>query len=262
MSSHTVQPVAHPARRWALIGGGSGGIGRAIATALAQDGWNLAFTYRSNRDGADETMRRVEAAGGAARAFALDLSDAHATQMLIDELATEVALAGLVYAAGPQISFAYFSELSSDEFRRVIDNDLHACFNLLRPGLRHLREHRGTVVALSTQAVARFAKRDSLSSIPKSAVEGIVKAIAVEEGRYGVTANAIGVGLLEGEGMWEFNVESGNFDQRTLDAALATTPTRRFGAPEDIADLACFLMSPKAAWITGQMINVDGGYSA
>lgn len=249
-------------RRWALVGGGSGGIGRAIAKALAEDGWNLAITYNSNREGAAETARRVEAAGGEARIFGIDLGDAGASEALVAGLAAEVPLAGLVYAAGPQIRFSYFAELDAGEFRRVIEQDVQACFNLLRPGVVHLREREGSVLALSTQAVARYAKRDSLSSIPKSAVEGIVKAIAVEEGRYGVTANTIGVGMIEGEGMWDFNMEAGNLDERTLSAALAATPMRRFGRPEDIADLARFLMSPQAAWISGQTINVDGGYSA
>ncbi len=246
---------------WALVGGGSGGIGRAIAKALAEDGWNLAITYNSNREGAEETARRVEAAGGEARSFAVDLSDAEASEALVSELTAEVALAGLVYAAGPRIPYTYFSHIGADEFRRVLELDVQACFNLMRAGVVHLREHEGSVVALSTQAVARYAKRDSLSSIPKSAVEGIVKAIAVEEGRYGTTANTIGVGMIEGEGMWESNWESGNFDDRLLEVARAATPMRRFGTPEDIANLARFLMSPEAAWINGQTINVDGGYS-
>jgi NAD(P)-dependent dehydrogenase (short-subunit alcohol dehydrogenase family) len=251
----------HEEARWALVGGGSGGLGRAIAKALAEDGWNVAVAYNSNREGAEETAHRVEAAGGEARKFAVDLGDPEASAALVSELAGEVALAGLVYAAGPRIPYAYFSELDAAQFRRVLELDVQACFNLLQPGLPHLREHNGSVVALSTQAVARYAKRDSLSSIPKSAVEGIVKAIAAEEGRYGVTANTIGVGMIEGEGMWESNWESGNYDERTLGAALASTAMRRFGSPEDIANLARFLLSPQAAWITGQTINVDGGYS-
>lgn len=247
--------------RWALVGGGSGGIGRAIAKALAEDGWNVAATYRSNREGAEETGRRVKAAGGESRLVEVDLTDAAASTGAVDALAAEVPLAGAVYAAGPRIPFKYFSQFTDEDFSRVLDADVRACFNLLRPAVPHLREHEGAVIALSTQAVARYAKRDALSSIPKSAVEGIVKAIAVEEGRYGVTANTIGVGMLEGEGMWESMQEEGHYDEETLAIAARATPMRRFGSPEDIAGLARFLMSPEANWITGQTIYVDGGYS-
>ncbi|MGE0066320.1 MAG: SDR family NAD(P)-dependent oxidoreductase [Solirubrobacterales bacterium] len=247
--------------RWALVGGGSGGIGRAISKALAEGGWNVAVTFNSNEAGALETVSRVELAGGEARTLQVDLADGSATAAAVDDLAGAVDLSGLVYAAGPRIPMDYFSNLGHEQFSRIVDIDLKGCFNLLQSGVRHLREREGSVIALSTQAVARYAKRDSLSSIPKSAVEGIVKAIAVEEGRYGVTANTIGVGMLEGEGMWESMNESGHYTEAVLAAAMAATPMRRFGSPEDIARMARFLMSEEAAWVTGQTIYVDGGYS-
>lgn len=248
--------------RWALVAGGSGGIGRAIAKALAEDGWNLAITYRSNHDGAAETAVRVERAGASARLLQIDLRDTEDCAAMVSGLAAEVRLAGLVYAAGPRIPYRYLSEVDAAELRGVLEGDVLACFNLVRPAIPALREHRGSFVALTTQAVARHAKRDSLSSVPKSAVEGIVKAIAVEEGRYGISANAIGVGMIEGEGMWESNWDSGNYDRRTLDAAMGSIPLGRFGSPEDVAGLARFLLSPEGAWISGQTINVDGAYSA
>ncbi|MBS1886057.1 MAG: SDR family oxidoreductase [Actinobacteria bacterium] len=247
--------------RWALVGGGSGGIGRAISKALAEAGWNVAATYRGNRDGALETVARVERAGGIARALPIDLTEAEASAATIAELAAEVPLGAAIYAAGPRIPFSYFSQMGAADLERVLSQDVMACFNLLRPAVTHLRDGEGSVIALSTQAVARYAKRDSLSSIPKSAIEGVIKAIAVEEGRYGVTANTIGVGMLEGEGMWESMKESGHYDDATLEMAARATPMRRFGSPEDIAYLARFLVSPEAAWITGQTIYVDGGYS-
>lgn len=247
--------------RWALVGGGSGGIGRAISKALAEAGWNIAATYHSNREGALETIARVEAAGATGRAIGTDLADDEETATAIEELAAEVPLGAAIYAAGPRIPFRYFSQFDSADLERVLSLDVRACFNLLRPSIAHLREHQGSVIALSTQAVARYAKRDALSSIPKSAIEGIVKAIAVEEGRFGINANTIGVGMLEGEGMWESMRAEGHYDEATLEVALQATPMKRFGTPEDIAYLARFLTSPEGAWITGQTIYVDGGYS-
>jgi 3-oxoacyl-[acyl-carrier protein] reductase len=247
--------------RWALVGGGSGGIGRAISKALAEAGWSVAATYHSNRDGALETISRVEAAGSSGRAIGTDLADAAETRTAIEELAAEVQLGAVVYAAGPRIPFRYFSQFEDGDLERVLDQDVRAAYNLFRPSVGFLRETQGSVVALSTQAVARYAKRDALSSIPKSAIEGIVKAIAVEEGRFGITANAIGVGMLEGEGMWESMKAEGHYDEATLEVARRATPMRRFGSPEDIAYLARFLVSPEARFLTGQTIYVDGGYS-
>lgn len=247
--------------RWALVGGGSGGIGRAISKALAEAGWSIAATYHSNRDGALETIARVEAVGGTGRAIGVDLTNAEETRTAISELAAEVPLGAAIYAAGPRIPFRYFSQFEDGDFERVLDQDVRAAYNLFRPSVAHLREHRGSVIAMSTQAVARYAKRDALSSIPKSAIEAIVKSIAVEEGRFGITANTIGVGMLEGEGMWESMIAEGHYDDATLEVAKRATPMRRFGTPEDIAALARFLVSPEAAWITGQTIYVDGGYS-
>jgi NAD(P)-dependent dehydrogenase (short-subunit alcohol dehydrogenase family) len=243
------------------VGGGSGGIGRAICRALAAGGWNIALTYNRRREPAQEIAEEITRAGGGAYAVQLDLTDADATSRAVDEVADHGELSGLVYAAGPVIAMDYVSNLTPGQFARILDIDLKGAINLLQPAIKHLRANTGTLVALSTQAVARYAKQDALSTVPKAAVEAFVRAIAVEEGRYGVTANVIGVGMLEGEGMWDTMHQTGAYTEPLLAAARAATPMRRFGRPEDVAALTRFLMSDQASWITGQTICVDGGYS-
>ncbi len=246
---------------WVLVAGGSGGVGGAMSRALAEDGWNVIVSYRSNAEAADDVANDVRKLGREAKTIAIDLADPESASGAIETIVSSAPLNGVVYAAGPHIQMKYISDLSPEDFAFTIDNDLKACYNILQPAIPHLRETRGAILAVSTPATKRYAKRDILSVIPKAGVESLIRGIAVEEGRYGVRANAIEVGLLEGQGMWNELIARGDYNDEMLAIAKRNIPLQRFGAVSDIAHATVFFMSAKAGWITGQALAVDGGYS-
>jgi len=135
-----------------------------------------------------------------------------------------------------------------------------AFFNLLAAALPRLRDTRGSLVVVTTAATRRHPPRDGLSTAPKAAVEALVRGVAVEEGRYGVRANCVGPGMTT-DGNAVRLMADGDLDEAALDAARAAIPLRRFGTADDVAAAVCFLASDAAGYVTGQKLDVDGGYT-
>lgn len=248
-------------KRTALVFGGSGGIGRAICRRLAEDGFDIGLTYHTHPNAAAETSRQVEILG--LRAHSVQATGENFASVAAAVESTVATLGGLdavVYAAGPYLAQLHISKLGPMEFDLQMRQDASACYALAHFTIEQLRQSKGCFIAISTPAVRRHAIKDILSSAPKAAIETIIRGLAVEEGRFGVRANCIGVGLIEG-GMHHALVERADFTPELLQYARQSLPLRRFGDVVDIAEAVGFLASAKARWITGQTLNVDGGYS-
>lgn len=227
----------------ALVIGGSGGIGRAVVDLMKIRGAKVVQTYRNTPlpDGRQ-----------------CDTNDPEQCRALLDSLADE-GVHTVVHAAGPPVHMLHLSNVKPAEMALQLAQDASAFFNVAHSALPLLRQSQGNLVAITTAATTRYPKRDGLSSVPKAAVEEMVRALAVEEGRYGVRVNCVGPGMLT-DGMAKRLMDSGELDGLALDVTRKNIPLSRFGSAYDIAEAVCFLASDAAGFISGQKLDVDGGY--
>jgi len=239
--------------------GGSGGIGAAICRDLANNGSLVSMTYHRSRP--DALIRDLETAGSFGGATTLDVRDPNAVASACEEVfRTHGRLNAIVHAAGPHVPMRHLSQVTPSDFANQMSADAAGFFNVMVAALPKLRASRGSVVAVTTAATRRYPVRDGLSAAPKGAVEALVRGFAAEEGRYGVRVNAVAPGMLT-DGMAERLISSGDLDERALDVTRANIPMRTFGSADDIAYATTFLLSERAAFISGQTLCIDGGYS-
>lgn len=244
----------------AVVTGGSGGMGAAVCRLLATRGSDVALSYHRNPTTAAAVVAAVESAGRRGRAWPVALEDESAAADFVAEVVSEFGgIHTLVHAAGPHVPMVHLSRVAPADFRRQIEEDVIGCFNVVHPALAHLRARGGSLVVITTAATRRYPVRDGLSAAPKGAIEALVRGLATEEGRFGVRANCVGPGMMT-DGMAERLIGSGDLDDDALEVARGNIPMRRFGGASDIAEAVAFLASDAASYITGVMLDVDGGF--
>jgi 3-oxoacyl-[acyl-carrier protein] reductase len=237
--------------RTVLVTGASRGIGRATALALAQAGFDLVLHYRSGRDAAAETQRGVAAAGRNARLVAFDIADRGAAEAALGaDIEAHGAYYGVVANAGITRD-GPFPALSGDDWDTVLHTNLDGFYNVLKPAVMPMIRKRqgGRIVAISSVSGVMGNRGQVNYSASKAGIIGAVQALAVELASRQITVNAVAPGLIQTDMIKDVPVEE----------AVKGIPAGRVGTPEEVASLITYLMSDAAAYITRQVIGINGG---
>ena len=243
----------------AVVVGGSGGIGRAICVRLAEHGSDVALTYRANSKAAHAAAEDVQAAGREAFAGRVDLVDEPGVERFFADVADRFgAVHTVIYAIGADIPMVHATQIEAADWRRTIDGDLTGFFHVVRAAIPYLRTTGGSLVAISSAGLVRHPPSDILSTVPKAGIEALVRGIAREEGRYGVRANAVALGVVEAG---HFHRVAAELRPEFVEAMRNNTAIRRLGTAREAADAVVFLASSASSYTTGCSLTVDGGYS-
>jgi 3-oxoacyl-[acyl-carrier protein] reductase len=237
--------------RSVLVTGASKGIGAATAICLARHGFEPVVHYRADRDGAERTQAAIRAAGGAARLLELDVADRAASAAAIRaDIAANGPYYGVVSNAGIHRD-RMFPLLRGEDWDAVVRTDLDGFYNVLHPAVLPMIQARrgGRIVAVSSVAGLVGNSGQVNYSAAKAGLIGAAKALALELAKRHITVNCVAPGLID-TGMTE-NLDPG--------AILARVPVRRLGRPEEVAALIAYLFSDAAAYVTRQVIAIDGG---
>lgn len=241
----------HNPERRVLVTGASRGIGRAIAIKLAAAGYHITIHYRGNHEAARATLATIEAAGGQASLLAFDVADrAAALAALEAEQQAHGGYYGVVLNAGISRDGA-FPALSDDDWDQVIHTNLDGFYNVLKPCVMPMIQTRkgGRIVTLSSVSGLVGNRGQVNYSATKAAIIGASKALALELAKRKITVNCVAPGL----------IESDMTEGLAMDELLAQVPLKRCGKAEEVAALVAFLMSDEAAYITRQVIAINGG---
>lgn len=242
----------------AVVTGGSRGIGKGIALALAEAGADLVINYRKDEKAAEETSHRIKVMGRRTLAVQGDVSNFEAARELMRQAFQAFGRIDiLVNSAGIASRGNFVEKTEVDEWTRVLSTNLNTAFFCSKCVLEYMHQNKkGNIINISSIAASTLQAGYSPYSVAKAGLEALTKVLAKEEGPKGIRVNAIAPGIVKTD-MGDRLMRA--MGEEVLKARLKATPLGRIAYPEDLGNLAVFLVSDKASYITGKIIHMDGG---
>ena len=237
----------------AIVTGASGGIGKAIAIALAKEGASVAVHFHGNEEKALLVKKEIEEAGGKAEIFRANVADFEECNALVKAAAKTFGSIDILVNNAGITRDGLLMKMSEEDFDRVIDTNLKGAFHTIRFAARQmLKQRSGRIINRASVVGVTGNAGQANYAASKAGVIGLTKATARELASRGITVNAVAPGFIETD-------MTAVLPEKVKEASVSQIPLGKFGSPEQVASAVAFLASSDAAYITGQVLHVDGG---
>ena len=237
----------------AIITGASRGIGRGIAKVFAEQGANVAFTYSSSVEAAQELENELNVIGVKAKGYQSNAANFNQAQDLASEVLKEFGAIDILINNAGITKDNLLMRISEEDFDKVIEVNLKSVFNLTKAVIRPMmKQRKGSIINMSSVVGVKGNAGQTNYAASKAGIIGFSKSVALELGSRNIRSNVIAPGFIETE-------MTAKLDEATVDGWRKAIPLKRGGTPEDIANACLFLASDMSSYITGQTLNVDGG---
>jgi len=237
----------------ALITGASKGIGKAVALKYAEQGANVAFTYLSSVEQGEALVNELEAYGVKAKGYRSDASDFAATEQLIHDVVADLGSLDILINNAGITQDNLLMRMNEEMWDKVISVNLKSVFNTVKAATRtFMKQKSGSIINMTSVVGIKGNAGQANYAASKAGIIGFTKSVALELGSRNIRSNAIAPGFIETE-------MTAKLDEKTVQSWRDAIPLKRGGSPKDVADCAVFLGSDMSAYMTGQVLQVDGG---